>query len=78
MMSIYIDADAYFDEIVDAKSVMECIAKLHSMPAAVPAVTRCSECIHWEQNEQNDDGICEWLHRRTTPGWYCAYGEDRK
>ena len=44
-----IDADKYFDLIVNAKSTMQCIEKLHSMLAvdAVPVV-RCKNCEYGE------------------------------
>lgn len=63
----------------DAKlSTIEICGIIADAEESAIVVVRCEDCVHWEQNEQNDDGICRRLQRRTTPGWYCADGEDRK
>ena len=55
-MSRYIDADAYFNLIVNAKSAMFCIDKLHSMPTADVVPVKHG---HWERIPN-------------TPTWKCS------
>lgn len=82
-MSRYIDADALPISVawIEQGSKQEHCAfvferDIKDAPTVdAVKVVRCKDCVHWEQNEQNDDGICRRLHRRTTPGWYCADGE---
>ena len=70
-----IDADKYFDQILNAKSVSFCISKLRTMPRvdAVPVV-RCQNCKH---HPIHGDGYCPApeISMLLIDDEFCSYGE---